>query len=246
MENRRNDKRIVIPGLQIRVRKHGSTNAATYVDCTPLDISFNGMAFSTSDLSLDLLQKIEIELSIESRILTGSAVVCDVSEDQGSVRYGILYIDITPSLDDLFGLSAMSSFKIRELAVKMADNVITNPNQSNDERSLEKARVLLIDGVEAFKERMCQRKKIVTDKDGKAYSLASLFEITDDRSGIVVPIKDTNAKSVTRQTIRPVIEANKVICFIAGDGRRFGSLVEFLQELSEAFELLFSEAHTED
>ena len=244
MENRRNDKRMLLPDLQIRVRKHSSGSNATYIDCTPIDISFNGLAFSSTELSLSLLQKIDIQLSVGSRVIEGIAVVCDIGEVKKATRYGIIYIDINPSIEELFSHKTLSSAQVQELAISMADSALIDVRLNEDEQHLRKAQVLLFDGVEAFKNRIHQRTKNSVDSHGKPLQLAEYFEFSTDLSMVTVPIKNTDGNTVSRRTIKPVLDSNKQVHFKMDNDRIFATLLEFFQELSDTFEFLVSKSQS--
>lgn len=240
MENRRKDRRLLLSDLQIDVKKQTLGDDASFIACTPVDISFNGLAFSSDQLVLKLLQKVDIQLSVGHRSIRGSAVVCDIAKVDNTVRYGVLYIDINPSLEKLFSLKSLSSTWVKELAVTLADNALINKNLSRDDQELQKAQSLLFDAVETFRDRLCLRLKNKVDTQGNPYQLADLFEFSAEMLSVTVPIRNEDGSSVSRQTIRPVLELNQQVHFKMDSGRKFPTLMEFLQELSETFELLLA------
>lgn len=242
MENRRNDKRLLLPDLQVQVKKQGRGDSSSYIECTPIDISFNGLAFSSDELELELLQKVDLQLTAGHRTLRGSAVICHVGKTAKGIRYGVLYIDLNPSLEQLFSLDNLTSPQVIELATSLADNVLIDKNLTEEQQNLEKAKSLLFDAVTAFKNRICQRLENKTDTQGNTCQVASLFEFSTDNSSVAIPLKSTNEDAVTRCMVTPDIDSSKNrIYFRTDDGRQFATLMEFMQELSETFELLFSQ-----
>lgn len=238
MENRRNDKRLLLPDLQIRVKAQGRGDTSSYVVCTPVDISFNGLAFSSPELKLELLQKVDMELWVGKRVLTGSAVVCHVARNGESTRYGVLYIDINPSLEELFSLDSLSSAQVKEIAENLVDRLVIDKNLSTEQQQLKKAQSLLFDAVDAFKTRICQHLGDSIEAQDNTYQLASLFEFATDKSWVVVPLKTAVHSTVNRCKVAPEIASNGQLHFISDDNRLFANLMEFMQELSDTFELL--------
>lgn len=244
MENRRTDRRLLLPDLQIQVKTQNRGEGASYVDCTPIDISFNGLAFSSDELKLELLQKVDLQLTAGRRILRGSAVICHVGKTAKGVRYGVLYIDLNPSLEQLFSLDNLTSTQVIELATSLADNVLIDKNLTEDQQNLKKAKSLLFDAVNAFKNRICQRLENKTDSQGNTYQVTSLFEFSTDNSSVTIPLKSANEDAVVRCVVTPDIDSsNSRIYFRTDDGRQFATLMEFMQELSETFELLLSQSN---
>ena len=244
MENRRNDKRLLLPDIQVRVKEHGCGDASSYVDCRPVDISFNGLAFSSAGLTLELLQKIDMELSVGGRTLRGEAVVCHIEDIGKTIRYGVLYIDLRPSLEELFSLSNLTATQVKEMAANLVDSLVIDKALSVEKQRLKKAQSLLFDAVEAFKTRLCQRLGDCIEEQGNSYQLADLFEFAEDRSWVVAPIRAEIGASVNRCKVTPEIINSNHICFRTDDNRIFKNLMEFMQELSDTFELLLAGNNT--
>ena len=234
MDNRRQDKRLHLPDLQIKVKKIGLAEGDKFINCKPVDVSFNGLAFSSDNLKLDLLQKIQIQLSFGHRTIEGSAVICHIEKTQGLVRYGVLYIDIKPSLEETFSLDSLTSAMIEDVAVNMADNAVVGSALSEVDELIRKGQIILFDGVQAFRLRLAS---IV----GEGYPLDELFEFSPSTMSVTVPLITTDGVTLEKRTLSPVMSsAQHKVVFEASDGEQFDSILDVLQSLSDTFQTLLA------
>ena len=238
IDNRRKDKRLHLPDLQIKVRPNGASNA-DFIDCTPVDVSLNGLAFSSKDLLLELLQKIDIRFSVGHKMIEGSAVICHVESQPSGIRYGVLYLDIRPSVEESFSLGALSSSLVKNLAISMADNAVINSSTTDDGALLRKGQILLFDAIEGFRDRLGCLLKETADEQGDSPRLDSLFEFSLDTYSVTVPLRGGQG-DLLRRTISPVLSKSQVV-YEADDGGQFSSIIDVLQELSDTFEWILSE-----
>lgn len=238
IDNRRQDKRLHLPDLQIKVRANGVSNA-DFIDCTPVDVSLNGLAFTSKDLMLELLHKIDIRFSVGHKMIEGSAVICHIESQPSGVRYGVLYLDISPSIEESFSIGSLSSSLVKNLAVNMADNAVINSSKNSNEALLKKAQILLFDAIEIFKDRLDNLLRGRLDDQGMSYKLDSLFEFNQQTLSVTVPLKNKNEELV-RRTIYPVLTKSRVV-YEGDDGAQFASILDLLQELSDTFEWMLSE-----
>jgi len=236
--NRRNDKRLHLPDVQIKVRKLGLGVSSAFVDCLPIDVSQNGVAFSSDQLDFELLQKIYIELSVGNRIIEGKALICHVEENADGVRYGVLFIDVSPSIEETLSLENVSSSRVRDFAASMADNLILSLNEQKAGKQLKKAQIHLFDGVDAFRRRL---NELVDDEFIEEYQLNTLFELDRQAMTVTLPMRGSDGESLTRCTIKPVLTKNRKIVFETDSARTFNNLFDVLQEISDTFQWILSE-----
>jgi len=240
--NRRNDKRLHLPDVQVRVRKIGLGASSAFVDCLPVDVSRNGLAFTSDELDFDLLQKIYIELSVGHRKIEGKALICHIVEKEEATQYGVLFIDVTPSVEDTLSLETLSSSRVKEFSASIAENMVLNLRQNTDRKRLKKAQIHLFDGVEAFKSRLIELVKDDKDAQGQPYPLDALFDFDVKAMSVTVPMKEADGLSLTRCTIKPVLaHGGKKVVFETDSGRTFGNLFDVLQEISDTFQWILSE-----
>ena len=238
IDNRRKDKRLHLPDLQIKVRPNGASNA-DFIDCTPVDVSLNGLAFSSKDLLLELLQKIDIRFSVGHKMIEGSAVICHVESQPSGIRYGVLYLNITPSIEESFSLNTLSSNLVKGLAINMADNAVINSSKTGDEALLRKAQILLFDAIEEFRDRLGSLLAGKVNEQRGSYNLNSLFEFNPAKNSVTVPLMGQEG-NLLRRTISPVLVKSSMV-YEADDGGQFSSIIDLLQELSDTFEWILSE-----
>ncbi len=238
IDNRRHDKRLHLPDLQIKVRPNGANNA-DFIDCTPVDVSLNGLAFSSKDLMLELLQKIDIRFSVGHKMIEGSAVICHIESQPSGIRYGVLYLDIRPSIEESFSLGALSSNLVKSVAINMADNAVINSTKTNNEALLRKAQILLFDAVEGFRDRLGSLLAETADEQGNPCRLDSLFEFSANTLSVTIPLRGAQ-DDLLRRTVSPVLSKSNVV-YETDDGSQFASIIDVLQELSDTFEWILSE-----
>lgn len=242
ISNRRNEKRLHLPDVQIKVRKLSLGINASFVECLPIDVSQNGLAFASDELSFDLLQKIYIELSVGHRKIEGKALICHIVEKDDVTQYGVLFIDVAPSVEETLSLETLSSARVKDFSAGIADNMVLKLRQNADHKRLKKAQIHLFDGVNAFKSRLVELLKDDVDGQGHSYQLDTLFEFDIQAMSITVPMKDTEGTSLTRCTIKPVlVRGQKKVVFETDAGREFGNLFDVLQEISDTFQWMLSE-----
>jgi len=238
INNRRNDKRLHLPDVKIKVRKLSLGVSSVFVDCLPIDVSQNGVAFSSGQLDFELLQKIYIELSVGNRKIEGKALICHVAENPDGVRYGVLFIDVSPSIEEALSLENLSSTWVREFAASMADNLVLSLSEKKADKQLKKAQINLFDGVDAFR---CRLNELVDDESVGAYQLDSLFEFNRQAMTVTLPMRGSDGGSLSRCTIKPVLTKNRKIVFETDSARTFSNLFDVLQEISDTFQWILSE-----
>lgn len=242
MDNRRLDKRLHLSDLQIKVKKKGITESDKFINCIPVDVSFNGLAFSSDSLVLDLLQKIDIQLSVGHKILEGSAVICHIKKAQGFVRYGVLYIDLKPSLVETFSVDTLSSSIVENVAVNMADNAVVGSDSKKADVLIRKGQIILFDAVQAFKLRLISLVGNVSDAKGNDYQLADLFEFSPETLSVTIPLTASDGATLKRKTLSPVLSSTKhKVVFETSDGEQFDSILDVLQNLSDTFQTMLSD-----
>ncbi len=240
--NRRNEKRLHLPDVQIKVGKLSLGVNSTLVDCLPVDVSQNGLAFLSDELNLDLLQKIYIELSVGHRKIEGKALVCHIVEKDDSIQYGVLFIDVSPTVEETLSLETLSSARVKEFSASIAENMLLNLRQNESGKRLKKAQIHLFDGVEAFKTRLNELVSNEAGVEANPYQLDSLFEFDVAAMAVTVPMKGADGVSLIRCTIKPVlIKGHKNVQFKTDTGHTFSNLFDVLQEISDTLQWILSE-----
>lgn len=240
--NRRNEKRLHLPDVQIKVRKLSLGVHSSLVDCLPVDVSQNGLAFLSDELDFDLLQKIYIELSVGHRKIEGKALICHIVEKEDSIQYGVLFIDVSPTVEETLSLETLSSARVKEFSASIAESMVLSLPQNKSHKRLRKAQVHLFDGVEAFKTRLNELVSNEVDAEANSHQLDSLFEFDVAAMAVTVPMKDADGVSLIRCTIKPVlIKGQKNVQFKTDIGRTFSNLFDVLQEISDTLQWILSE-----
>lgn len=232
MKNRRADKRLLLPDIQISVKR--SERKSAFILCTAIDVSFNGLAFSSNELKLDALEKIDFQLTIGHRNLCGQGVICDISNGPNGKRYGVLFISMEPAIEEICNLNALSSNYVRELAVTMADHAIASQSMNDDERELNKAWAMLHEGIDVFRQRLCEQHNDAT-------ALHELFIVNAPQRKITLPLLNSDQDHVEMTSVSPQLDAHtKRVYLQLSNGRELNNIMELLQDLSEAFSYIFT------
>ncbi len=234
MNNKRHQHRLSIPDINIRVRKRGRALHSWAEDCSTLDISQNGLAFGSRTLELEPLQKVDIELNIENRNILGEAVICHAQSTSEGKRYGVLFIQTTPEVEDILSGHLLSTNEVRDLAEKMAEQFMWKKRASTQPTSQYQ---LMFDAVKALTIRLGEMG--LTVQNELENSVAPLEALTFDQcsGSISFPEKSPSSSHIIRSTISVIKqkEGAKII-YQATDGTKFSNILELLDYLCIIFE----------
>ncbi len=234
MSNQRHEHRLSIPDIKIRIRKHGIARYSWAEDCTVLDISQNGLAFESKALVLDSLQKVDIELNIKTRIILGEAVICYADITAETKRYGLLFIQTTPEVEDILSGHLLSTNDIRDLAEKMAEQFMGKRKTKTQPTSQYQ---LMFDAVKALSFRLGEMGLTIQDESGSLTTPLEAITFDQYSGSISFPKKSPSSSHIVRSSLSVIKqkESSKII-YQATDGTKFNNILELLDYLCDVFE----------
>lgn len=126
LTNRRQEQRMPLQGLNLKIRKDGLRKRLQhYEDCKSVDLSNNGLAFTTDDnLHFNIPEKLEFILTIEDHQIAGTGVVCNKHSSASGTRYGLLILSCSPEIGTLLKNNNLSTRELKNLAANMAEQLV--------------------------------------------------------------------------------------------------------------------------
>lgn len=132
-ENRRQEQRIPLDGLVLKIKQAGiSHKLQPYVVCRSIDISPNGFAFSSEHLDLAVPEKIDFILSIDNHEVTGTGVTCNKRQTANDIEYGLMFLMVTPELTSIFEQTQLSTLKLETLSKNQAEQFVHSLLHTNN------------------------------------------------------------------------------------------------------------------
>ncbi len=132
--NRRQEQRMPLQGLDLKIKKivFGLTsNFQHYEKCRLVDLSINGLAFSTDTLELKALEKVDFTLHIEEHEITGTGVICNKRENDSGRQYGLMFLSVTPEISTVFHTDDLSTAELKSLSENLAEQFVSSIHDTN-------------------------------------------------------------------------------------------------------------------
>lgn len=171
VDERRRDARHIIPGTEIKVRKHHFGGLGRFESCVAVDFSENGLSFICRTLDTELLDKLDFVLSLSGRSVSGSALVCHKEATEHGPRVGLLFINTNQEVTNLVDPNVFANLEINLHAEKTAELAASELGHSQTSVSNSRHWHQLANAVDAFVRRISD---IVRDKSqsNEDYQLA--------------------------------------------------------------------------
>lgn len=234
--NRRQDHRVSAPSATIKIRKRGVfyrwNNNSTLVD-----VSSSGLSITSNSLQLSTLNKVEFELSLEGKLVSGSAIVCHVNNDGSQQKYGLLFITANTDIDHFINGSLPSTEQAKRLGEEIAGRFIYQNNSDTTDIELQKKNQLMLDAVKAMATRLGDMGMFIKDETG--------VEMTPEKSLIIGPHGEisfpalSDANQVARfsvSTIQSDIDNSTQYLYQLPNGEQPHDLVDVLEYVGASFD----------
>ena len=191
---RRRDARHVIPGTEIKVRKHKFAGLGRFESSVAVDFSENGLSFISTSIDLELLEKVDFILSLQGRKVEGSAIICQKAVSDFGPRYGLMFIATNSDVTNLVNPDVFANLEINMHAEKTAEYVAQMLGHSDHVVSNSKHWNLLANAVDAFIRRISDivREKSQTKGEYQRAVAAIRDFIEVDRERCLVSFKYLN------------------------------------------------------
>ncbi len=184
VDERRNDSRHVIPGTEIKVRKHHFSGLGRYETCVAVDFSENGLSFICRTLDSELLDKLDFVLSLAGRSVSGSALICHKELTEHGPRFGLLFINTNQEVTHLVDPGVFANLEINLHAERAAELAADALGHSKSSVSNSRHWHQLANAVDAFVRRISDivRDKSESNEDYQIakHAIAEFIKIDND------------------------------------------------------------------
>lgn len=235
--NRRQDPRISAPLVSVRIRKRGFGFYRWTDDPLLVDVSSSGISITSNNLSLNTLDKVEFELSLDEKKVSGSAIICYVSDQDHQKKYGLLFIKANTEIDQLLNGPMLSTKQAKHLGEELAERLIHQKNSDVTDIELQKKNQLMLDAVKTMTTRLGEMGLFIKDETGA--------EMTPEKTLIIGPhgelsfpaLSDTNRIArFSISTIKSDIDNNTQYLYQLPSGEQSHDLVYVLEYLGASFD----------
>jgi len=235
--NRRQDPRISAPLVSVRIRKRGFGFYRWTDDPLLVNVSSSGISITSNSLSLNTLNKVEFELSLDGKRVSGSAIVCYVSDQGHQRKYGLLFIKANAEIDQLLNGPMLSTKQAKRLGEAMAEHLIHQNNSDATDTELQKKNQLMLDAVKAMATRLGEMGLIIKDETGA--------KITPEKTLIIGPhgeisfpaLSDTNQVArFSISTIKSDADNSKKYLYQLPTGEQSHDLTDVLEYVGASFD----------
>ena len=240
-DNRRQGRRVSAPFVDIRVRKRGLGINRWTDECSLADLSSSGLSFFSAALRLETLDKVDLELTVEGRQVSGSAIVCHSSFHHGQRKYGLLFIQADAELENLLSGQVFSTGEVRHLGEELAEQFMRerSANNENSARWL-RANQLMLDAVRAMVSRLGDLGLLIYDEHGQEVRPADALAASDD-GGVSFPCPGIEGGKTLRVSVAAAWNTDTgADGYILSTGQSFASLLELLDFICSCFGRLAS------
>lgn len=235
--NRRQDPRISAPSVGVRIRKRGFGFYRWADDPTLVDVSSSGLSITSSSLQLNALNKVEFELTLDGKTMSGSAIVCHVNNNGSLQKYGLLFITANTDIDNFINGSLISKDQAKRLGEELAERFIYQNNFDATDIELQKKNQLMLDAVKAMAIRLGDMGMFIKDETGT--------EMTPEKSLIIGPHGEisfpalSDANQVARfyvSTIQSDVDNSTQYLYQLPNGEQSHDLVDVLEYVGASFD----------
>jgi len=251
--NRRQDRRISAPSVGVRIRKRGIGFHSWSDDSTLVNVSSSGISITSNSLRLNTLNKVEFELTLNSKTISGSAIVCYVSNQGSKKKYGLLFIKANAEIDQFLNGPLLSAGQAKRLGEESAERFMQqlihkqNPEQVSLE--LKKTNQLMLDAVTSMATRLGEMGLRVKDETGIEQLPDRTLMISSD--GILSFPALTSSNTIARFSVSSVattentitqntVKNNKEYLYQLSSGDQVHNLVDLLDYICDCFEQIAS------
>jgi len=257
--NRRQDRRISAPSVGVRIRKSGVGFHRWVNDPTLVNVSSSGISIISSNLRLNTLNKVEFELTLNGKTVSGSAIVCYVSNQGPKKKYGLLFIKANAEIDQLLNGPLLSAEQAKRLGEESAERFMQQIAQKQNpgpiDLELKKRNQLMLDAVTSMATRLGEMGLRIKDETGNELSPDKTLMITSE-GGLSFPAL-TSSNEIDRFSVSSVqtepesdpnknaqnnIQDNNEYLYQLSSGDQIHNLVDLLDYICTCFEQIASPA----
>lgn len=236
--NRRQEDRIPLQGLDLKIRRTGIGNSLQqYETCRSIDLSLNGLAFATETLILQIPEKIDFILSIGGQEIKGNGVICNNRTTQLETHYGLMFLTVSPEISAVLNHDDLSTQELENLAENMAEQfVFTLWEQANSyDNRLWFKQQQLFDAIRFYLVRLGEMGIRMTDSQASEQLVTPIRAIKiyrDNQHVLIVRWPRPNAEPNNQISIK--LQKNGTsVTFVVNDKNYFDTVLQVLEFLGE-------------
>ncbi|GEM_PF-1247861 len=246
--NRRIEPRIPFMGMRLKVRKRGVTKLRRYVECYSIDLSNSGLAFSTNQLILSELEKVDFILTFQNQTIHGVALVRYTQISDETKQYGLMFLQAVPELDNVLGAEHLTTQEITSLAGSMAEQVAYSIQEKQDKNlRLRRQQQRFLDALHAYFERLGQMHVQIPDvnsPDDRWTTADKAVEIDEQKNTIRFILYRPDHDEFQEEMIyASAINSDNMLEFKSSSGDSFRTVFEVLSYISDEISLVAKFAH---
>lgn len=234
--NRRQDPRISAPSTGVRIRKRG-LGFHRWNTSTLVNVSASGIAVSSSNLRLNTLNKVDFELSLEGKKVSGSAIVCHITDNGPNKKYGLLFIQANTEISQLRNTPLFSSDQAKRLGEDFAERFLHQRDVNTENNELKKHHQLMLDAVKSMTTRLGEMGLKIKDENGVVLAPHHAINTSSNRD-LSFPAL-TSSNEIARfsvSTIKAENNANGGYLYQLSSGDQIQNLSDLLDYICTCFD----------
>lgn len=244
----REQVRMPLNGLRLKVRKRGISRASNYVECYSIDLSHSGLAFTSTELKLNEMEKVDFMLIFQNQTIQGTALVRYVHSASEFTRYGLMFLQTLPIIDTVLGWENLTTKEIRQLASSLAEQTSYALREKQDQKlRLVHQRQRFCDALNAYFDRLSEMGIRLPE----AYSYTSDWKpardaVTIDEANGCIDFLSYQAEQdeFVRERIEIRSEGEgESLHYVSSNGESFYNLFEVLAYIGDEIYLVAKLAH---
>lgn len=123
-ENRRQEQRLPIVGLALKIRKSGIGGVwLDFEQCRTVDLSLNGLAFTTENLDFKVPEKIDFALFVDEHEVKGSGIVCNRRVTEDGLQFGLMFLSVSPEIGSFIENGESNKQELKHSAEAVAERL---------------------------------------------------------------------------------------------------------------------------
>jgi len=222
-----------LPGLALKIKKADLSHALNdYIACQSVDLSFNGLAFSSPGYEFNIPDKVNFILTIEEHDIVGSGVICNKRQAPSGMQYGMMFLSVCPELSSLFSHDELSTAELKNIAQKQAEQLVFS---LVDEKSLGylKKQQQLIDACRSYLSRLGEMGARMHDSHDQSplHPLQAIKLFHDHQQHL--QLRWHNSETGQSESITIALQPDPANPFKVNDQQTFKSVFQVLNYLGD-------------
>jgi PilZ domain-containing protein len=237
--NRRQEERMPLQGLVLKIRKAGIGNSLQqYETCRSIDLSLNGLAFATETLILQIPEKIDFILSIGDHEIKGNGVICNKRITHFETQYGLMFLSVSPEINTVLNHADWPTQELKNLAENMAEQFVHSlweqTNSNNKWVNLKQQQ--LFDACRSYLLRLGEMGVKMTGyqaNDPWVMPVQAVKIYRDNQHTLILKWPTPNSNPNQQMSVKLQIN-DASVTFVVNDEKHYETVLQVLEFLGEA------------